>query len=85
MYFLPLNQTTFSMGQKNASLKRYYQKTKPKLKIIKKTLKKNQKKSHFSTKITIFLHLCIYFSMYFFSLNETPFRTGQKMRSESVV
>ena len=53
MHFLSLNETPLSTGQKNASLKRYYQKNQPKLKKIKNILKKKTKIRHFSTKISI--------------------------------
>ena len=43
MHLLPLNQTPLSTGQKNASLKRYYQKNEPKLKKNQKNTKKKRK------------------------------------------
>ena len=42
MYFLPLNQTPFSMGQKNAYFKRY-QKTEPKPQKNQKNVEKSEK------------------------------------------
>ena len=77
MYFLPLNQTPFSIDQNNASLKRYHKKTEPK---PKKMLKKS-KKRHFSMKISIIIYLYIYFSMYFLPLNQSPFSMDQKNAS----
>ena len=42
MYFLPLHQTSSSMGKKNASLKRY-QKTEPKPQKNQKNVEKSEK------------------------------------------